>query len=138
MSFTLDPHLERECFTLGRLPLCHVLLMDNAAIPWLILVPETDVYELCDLDPAMHQRLFQEVHLLSRFARRHFPTDKLNVAAIGNIVRQMHLHVISRRRDDYCWPGPVWGTTAPSRYDGAQVETLRLALASELAGAGFE
>jgi diadenosine tetraphosphate (Ap4A) HIT family hydrolase len=133
-AFALDPALLQHGFLLGRTPLCHVLLADNAAVPWFILVPETTAVELCDLDAATHTELFQEVHLLGRALRSTFDVDKLNVAAIGNVVRQLHVHVVGRRREDYCWPDVVWGRPPPERYSTARVAALGLWVASALPG----
>lgn len=123
-AFALDPKLLGPCLRLGRLPQSHLLLMDNAALPWFVLVPETAEVELCDLPPAVHERLFDEVRGVSLFIRRRFDIDKLNVAANGNVVRQLHVHVVGRRFDDYCWPDVVFGTPAPSRWQAPDVERL--------------
>lgn len=130
--FDIDAHLLKECFLLGRLPLSHVLLMNNAALPWFILVPETNAIEICDLDAPTLAALFAEGNRVGRHLREHFPIDKINVASIGNVVPQMHLHVLGRRRDDYCWPGPVWGTPAPERYSAAAVNDIAATLSATL------
>jgi diadenosine tetraphosphate (Ap4A) HIT family hydrolase len=131
-SFAIDAHLLRECFLLGRLDLCHVMLMNNAALPWFILVPETTATEICDLEPDTLARLFAEANSIARHVRNHFSIDKLNIASIGNVVPQMHVHVIGRRRNDYCWPGPVWGTPPPARYAPETVAAVAASLATEL------
>jgi diadenosine tetraphosphate (Ap4A) HIT family hydrolase len=114
-GFVLDAAFAPANIVLGRTRLCHVLVADNAAVPWFVLVPETAAEELCDLDAATHAILMDEVHHLGRALRARFVVDKLNVAAIGNVVRQLHVHVVGRRREDYCWPGVVWGQPAPAR-----------------------
>ncbi|MDB4308256.1 HIT domain-containing protein [Gammaproteobacteria bacterium] len=124
MKFVLDERLQRDCFFLGRLELSQLLLLNNAAVPWFILVPEVAVTELCDLDELQHTTLMNESQRLAEFIRQTFVIDKLNVAAIGNVVSQLHLHVIGRRKDDYCWPDVVWGTTPPEQYEAAQVATI--------------
>ena len=124
MKFVLDERLQRDCFFLGRLELSQLLLLNNAAVPWFILVPEVAVTELCDLDELQHTTLMNESQRLAEFIRQTFVIDKLNVAAIGNVVSQLHLHVIGRRKDDYCWPDVVWGTTPPEQYESAQVATI--------------
>lgn len=98
--------------------------MNNALFPWFILVPETDVVELCDLDPASQQILLEEINRLSRFVKESFPIDKLNVAAIGNVVKQLHIHVIGRRTDDPCWPGVVWGAGQSKPYSEVEREEI--------------
>ncbi len=116
---------------MGRLDLSHLLLMNNAALPWIILVPETSAVELCDLAPAVHTQLFDEVRAVSLFLRANVPVDKLNVAAIGNVTRQLHVHVIARRVDDYCWPGVPWGTAAPSHYSDGEYSELAARLGAD-------
>ena len=115
--FSLDTRLQSDCFVLGKLGLSHLLLMNNALFSWFILVPETQVFEICDLEEHVQHVLLDEVNRLSGFIRQHFAVDKLNVAAIGNVVRQLHVHVIGRRQDDICWPGVVWGSGKTKPYD---------------------
>ena len=134
MAFRLDERLAQDCFELGRLGLSRVLLMNNAGVPWFILVPETACTELHQLPESERQRLHAEIQALSEFVNSHYSPDKLNVAAIGNIVRQLHVHVVGRHEDDYCWPGVVWGTTAPKTYPQAQVDALRNTLLAGLTG----
>ena len=123
--FELDPRLRQDCFLLGRLPLCQLLLMNNAALPWFILVPETTVTEVCDLPPGDQATLLDEINAVSKLVRGFERVEKLNVAAIGNIVRQLHVHVVGRHPGDYCWPGVVWGSEAPRRYPALEVEAIR-------------
>lgn len=110
-GFSLHPRLLEDCHVLGRLALCHVLLHRNAALPWFILVPENAVEasEWHELPAAQRQRMEAETVLVSRFLRATLDVHKVNIAAIGNIVAQLHVHVIGRRHDDPCWPGVVWG-----------------------------
>lgn len=108
--FQIHSRLEADCHRLGRLALSHVLLHRDAALPWLILVPEVAVIELCDLAPHERTRLDTEIDHVCALIRSEFPhTTKLNVAAIGNLVPQLHVHVIGRHPGDPCWPGVVWG-----------------------------
>ena len=131
-GFALDPAFAASNVRLGRTALNHVLAADNAAVPWFVLVPETQAIELCDLDPATHAALMDEVHRLGRAVRNELGVDKLNVAAIGNVVRQLHVHVVGRRRDDYCWPDVVWGRPAPAPLSGAEVAARRAFVARVL------
>jgi diadenosine tetraphosphate (Ap4A) HIT family hydrolase len=110
-GFSLHPRLLEDCHVLGRLVLCQVLLHRNATLPWFILVPECDAEasEWHDLPVARRRQLEDESMLVSRFLRARLDVHKVNIAAIGNIVAQLHVHVIGRRRDDPCWPGVVWG-----------------------------
>lgn len=132
--FELDARLQQDCFRLGRLEFCHLLLLDNAAVPWFVLVPETNVVEICDLPIAQQHLLLQETTAVSNFVSQTFVTEKLNVAAIGNIVRQLHVHVVGRRTGDYCWPGVVWGTVPPERYKDEQLAQIRTNVARNLKG----
>jgi diadenosine tetraphosphate (Ap4A) HIT family hydrolase len=106
--------------------------LNKAEVPWFVLVPETAVIELCDLN-AQEQALLQtEVNLLSRFVRDAFDITKLNVAAIGNIVAQLHIHVIGRHPADAWWPQVVWGQTSAGGYDAARIGEIAAALATRL------
>ncbi len=134
MKFSIDPRLQKDCFVLGRSTFCHVLLMNNAAVPWFILVPETDALEIYDLSTAQQTDLWAEVRKIAEFVRSEYPVDKLNVAAIGNIVAQLHVHVVGRRHDDYCWPDVVWGRPAPEQYAESVALELRAKLASHVQG----
>ena len=133
-AFELAAPLVADCHRLGRLPFSHLLLMNKAEVPWFILVPETAQAEVCDLGEAEQQRLLDETNRVARFVRAHFPITKLNVAALGNIVRQMHIHVIGRRDDDPWWPGPAWGQASQGGYDAARVAEIGAWLARDLGG----
>ena len=135
-DFRLDPQLARDCFVLGELGSSLLLLLDNALVPWFILVPRVAVSEVCDLEPAQQAELLGQINAVSRFVREAFPVDKLNVAAIGNVVSQLHVHVVGRRRDDFCWPGVVWGAPGREAYDAAEVERIK-GLAAGALGAEF-
>ena len=106
----LDPRLASDCRIIGRFPLCRLLLMNDANYPWFILVPDreaiTEIYQLSSED---QQQLMRESSSLSLALTEAFAADKLNVAALGNVVAQLHIHHIVRYRDDLAWPGPVWG-----------------------------
>ena len=131
-EFILDHRLDHDCHTLVDLPLSRLLLMDNALIPWLILVPRVDKTELHHLTDVQQHSLMDEINLISRFAEETFIPDKLNVAAIGNIVRQMHIHIVARKTDDICWPGVVWGIKQRQAYTQTQLDELSMALRSHL------
>lgn len=132
--FALDARLRQDCHPLGRLPLCHLLLVDKAEVPWFVLVPETAEIELCDLDARAQATLVDETNRVARFVRAAFPVTKLNVGALGNIVRQMHVHVIGRREDDPWWPGPAWGQPSAGGYPAEQVAEIGARVARELGG----
>jgi diadenosine tetraphosphate (Ap4A) HIT family hydrolase len=117
------------------LPLCEVLLMDDARYPWLILVPRRiGMVELLDLPSASQQELWQEINQVAAALREIAPCDKLNIGALGNIVRQLHVHVIARKEGDAAWPGPVWGNGRAEPYAKqdleARIDRLREHLAS--------
>ena len=134
-AFTLAAPLRAESHVLGRLPLCQVLLVNKAEVPWFILVPETAVIELCDLSATEQTRLQGEINQLARWVRAQFAVTKLNIAAIGNIVPQLHIHIIGRHSDDAWWPGVAWGQHSAHRYAPARVAEIALLLAQDLGGA---
>jgi diadenosine tetraphosphate (Ap4A) HIT family hydrolase len=109
-AFTLDPQLERDTTAVGDLPLSRLLLMNDANLPWLIVVPRrAGPKEIFDLDEGERTRLMRELALLAQLLKDLTACHKINIAAIGNVVSQLHVHVIARRRDDPAWPRPVWG-----------------------------
>ena len=109
--FEVHARLLEDCHSLGRFGLSHVLLHRNATLPWFILVPEVGagVTELHELDRAQGRLLAGEVQLVARFVKERLGARKINTAAIGNIVAQLHVHVVGRDPEDPCWPGVVWG-----------------------------
>ena len=121
MTFKLDERLNNDCFTLAETPHSLWLLLNNSHFPWFIIVPKTDIEELYLLPLALQLELQKQSSLMSEFVTTHFSCDKLNVAAIGNIVKQMHLHIIARTETDPCWPGIVWGTEFKKEYDIKEV-----------------
>lgn len=135
--FRLHPRLEQDCEQLGRFALCRLLLMRDANYPWCILVPEregvTEIYQLSDDD---QRQLMRESSLLAETMARLFAADKMNVAAIGNVVPQLHVHHIARHRDDPAWPAPVWGRLPAGAYAkdalAQRLEALRNALGKGL------
>jgi len=133
-EFVLDERLQKDCFDLGGFELCRVLLMNNAAVPWFILVPETDMAEICDLPVAQQAELWAEVRDIAEFVRNHYQIDKLNIAAIGNVVSQLHIHVVGRSTDDYCWPDVVWGKAAPASLGADRVTDVKQDLANYFEG----
>jgi diadenosine tetraphosphate (Ap4A) HIT family hydrolase len=125
MSFALDERLARDALVIGDLPLCRVLLMNDARWAWLVLVPRREgLVELIDLDPADQTQLMDEAGRAARLLKTHARADKINVGALGNVVRQLHLHVVARVVGDPAWPGPVWGHGAATLYDAAAARAL--------------
>ena len=124
-AFTLDPRLLDDCEVLHESSGISYLLHGNAEVSWFILVPHVDETEFYQLDAALQQQLCIAVNRVSAFIQRHFKVDKINVATIGNVVAQMHLHVIGRRHDDAYWPGVVWGQPAQGSYAATQIDSIR-------------
>jgi diadenosine tetraphosphate (Ap4A) HIT family hydrolase len=133
MTFTLDERLARDALLIGDLPLCRVLLMNDARWPWLILVPRREgLVELIDLDPPDQTRLIDEAGRAARFLKSQARADKINVGALGNIVRQLHLHVVARVIGDPAWPGPVWGYGVATPYGDDAAQALIAATKTSL------
>ena len=124
--FTLDQRLQQDTLLLGDFPLCRLLLMNDANYPWFILVPRRDeVSELFQLDAQEQQQLWRESTELAEVLKDTFKADKMNVATLGNVVSQLHMHVIVRRKDDPAWPAAVWGKHPAKPYSDEQVSALR-------------
>lgn len=123
--FSLHPQLAKDCFFIGEFSLCHLLLMDDCQYPWFILVPAregiSEIYQLSDEDQA---QLWHESALLSHTLANHFSADKMNIASLGNVVPQLHLHHIVRFQHDPAWPAPVWGRCPALRYAPDQLQAL--------------
>lgn len=131
--FELHPQLQADCHLIGDLPLCRALLMDDSLYPWVILVPRTPgVTELYQLSEEQRSQLAEESARVAKTMAASFGADKMNVAALGNVVPQLHIHHIARFRTDSAWPAPVWGAAQRQPYApqaaSARVETLRAAL----------
>lgn len=117
-GWTLHPQLAADTVPVASLPLSDVRLMNDANYPWLVLVPRVEgAVEWIDLDEAGRHRLLDEIALASQALRSLHSPDKLNVAALGNVVAQLHVHVVARFRGDAAWPRPVWGDAPPAAYD---------------------
>ena len=123
--FELDPRLAADTFLVGETPLSQVLLMNDARYPWLILVPRrSDVTEPFELSEADQAQLWQESMRLGEVMKARFAADKLNIAALGNQVAQLHVHHIARFHVDAAWPGPVWGVGSVVPYSAAARDAL--------------
>jgi len=115
--FTLHPVLEKDTIKLGEFPLCHALLMNDANYPWFVLVPKRhNIREIFQLKETDQAQLVKESSHLSQQLFEYFNADKLNIAALGNIVPQLHIHHIVRYTSDPAWPAPVWGRLPPLPY----------------------
>jgi diadenosine tetraphosphate (Ap4A) HIT family hydrolase len=124
-AWTLHPQLDRDTTSIGDLPLSRVLVINDANYPWLLLVPRRpDVVELIDLDDVEQAQLMTEVTRVARALRAVTGCDKLNIAALGNVVPQLHVHIIARFRSDAAWPKPVWGVAPPRPYDREELHNF--------------
>ncbi|SNY91849.1 Diadenosine tetraphosphate (Ap4A) hydrolase [Cohaesibacter sp. ES.047] len=132
-QFTLDPQLEGDSLPLAELELCSVRLMNDANFVWLLMVPQrSSLVELIDLARGEQHLLMDEIRQVSQALQQATGCDKLNVAQLGNQVRQLHVHVIARNEGDGAWPGPIWGKLPARPYSDQDaekmIETLRAAL----------
>ncbi|WP_417771900.1 HIT domain-containing protein [Stappia sp.] len=124
-GFDLDPRLEEDSLSVCDLPLCAVRLMRDARFPWLLMMPRRDgLTEIVDLDAAERAVLMEEIALVSEALKAATGCDKLNVANLGNMVSQLHVHVIARKVGDAAWPGPVWGNGRAEPYSRGNAEAL--------------
>lgn len=125
-SFSLDPRLQEDTLALGDLPLCRLLWMRDANYPWAILVPRresmTEIYQLAEVD---QWQLQEESSALAAWMAGFFDADKMNVANLGNIVAQLHVHHIVRCENDPAWPAPVWGKLPAKPYGEGELDKLR-------------
>jgi len=135
--FELDERLAQDCAVIGDFPLSRVLLNRDANYPWFILVPRrAGIREIFELEEADQQQLLRESSHFSRQLFALFNADKLNIAALGNQVPQLHLHHIVRYTSDPAWPGPVWGSVASTAYAPAQLAEIQQRVSAALE-AGF-
>ncbi|MCB1678019.1 MAG: HIT domain-containing protein [Halioglobus sp.] len=125
----IDAQLLADCHYLGALPQSQVLLQRNAALPWFILVPDTRLNDVLDLPDEHSHAVIAECAAISGFIKRALGFQKVNFAGLGNVVAQMHLHIIGRHSADPCWPQPVWGNLpAGETYTLAQLREWQQAL----------
>jgi len=131
--WSLHPQLAADTVPVGELALARVLLAHDANYPWLILVPRKPALtELIDLDESGQRQLLAEVDAAARALKRVTQCDKLNIATLGNMVAQLHVHVIARRRSDPAWPKPVWGVVPPRGYEPQARAAFIAAIRAEL------
>ena len=132
-TWALHPQLEQDTVNLGDLPLCRVLAIQDANYPWLLLVPRRpDVVEIIDLDEVEQAQLMTETTRVARALRDITKCDKLNIAALGNVVPQLHVHVIARRKTDAAWPRPVWGAVPPLNHDPEELKLFMAAMRKKI------
>jgi diadenosine tetraphosphate (Ap4A) HIT family hydrolase len=132
-QWKLDSTLERDTVPVGDLPLSRVLLINDANYPWLLLVPRrTGAVEITDLEYVEQAQLMTEIAATGRVMKELTGCDKINTAALGNVVPQLHVHVIARKRGDAAWPKPVWGAVPPIAYDKSDLERVLAPLREKL------
>jgi diadenosine tetraphosphate (Ap4A) HIT family hydrolase len=132
--FLLHPQLVQDTIELADFPLCKLLLCNDSAYPWFILVPKVaNTSEIYQLDWQQQQQLLNESSLLSELLMQVFAGDKMNVAALGNMVEQLHVHHVVRFKTDSQWPKPIWGQQAAKPYSEAEITVLKEKLLPQLA-----
>ena len=132
-GWILDSQLERDTVEIGDMPLCRALLINDANYPWLLLVPRRDkAVEITDLDTIEQAQLMSEIAHAGRTLKALTGCDKINVAALGNVVPQLHVHVIARSRGDAAWPKPVWNAVPPRDYEPRALDKLLASLRQRL------
>jgi diadenosine tetraphosphate (Ap4A) HIT family hydrolase len=132
-SWSLHPQLVRDTIELGDLALSRVLIIKDANYPWLLLVPRRpSIVELIDLDEVEQAQLMTEISRTARALKTVTECDKLNIAALGNAVPQLHVHIIARRKTDKAWPRPVWGQADAVDHDFTELDRFMHAMKKKL------
>lgn len=127
--FTLHPQLDADCHSLGSLAVTRLLLHKNAQLPWFILVPETHGSDFLSLDESLRAQVVNDCSLIADYVRSELGYPKINFASIGNMVPQLHMHVVGRKEGDACWPQPVWGNLpAGPAYTENAIEEIKISL----------
>ncbi len=128
-AWSLHQRLKEDTIDIGDLPLSRVLVIKDAHYPWLLLVPRrSEIVEIIDLEEVEQAQLMTEISRVARALKEITKCDKLNIAALGNVVPQLHVHIIARRTDDAAWPRPVWGVVPPLAHDAQEVQQFISAL----------
>ncbi|MGH8453495.1 MAG: HIT domain-containing protein [Nevskiales bacterium] len=139
MAFELHPQLAQDCVPIGNFPLCRLLLMNDANYPWFILVPQREgLREIHELDENDLYLFSHESVTLARALTVAFKPDKLNIAALGNLLPQLHIHHIVRYQNDPAWPAPVWGKLPALPYPAERLNEVRLKILELLSETTFE
>jgi diadenosine tetraphosphate (Ap4A) HIT family hydrolase len=132
-AWSLHPQLANDTISIGDLPLARTLLMNDASYPWLVLVPRrAGIEEIIDLDDDQQMQLMSEISMLAHVLKDVTGCHKLNIATIGNVVPQLHVHIVARRRDDAAWPRPVWGIVPARPYEQQARDRLIAAIREEV------
>jgi len=128
-SWSLHPQLTKDTVNIGDLPLSRVLIIKDSNYPWLLLVPRRDeVSDITDLNEVEQAQLMTEINRVGLALKAITKPEKLNIAALGNVVPQLHIHIIARRTTDAAWPRPVWGVAPPEPFDPTELEAFTQAL----------
>lgn len=136
--FELHPQLANDCVLIAELKLCSALLLNDSHYPWVVLVPRREsIGEIYQLDSVDQQQLLHESSILSALMADYFAADKMNVAALGNMVPQLHVHHIARYKSDVAWPRPVWGVVSATPYSEQELKERIAALRDRLDTAGL-
>ena len=136
--FELDQRLRNDTLVVGDLALCRVLLMNDSRYPWLILVPKVAaVSEVFELTIEQQQCLWQETTAVSVVLKQLFQADKINIATLGNVVKQLHMHIVVRMQGDATWPAPVWGQGVAQPYSAEALKHICVQLHSGLKSPEF-
>ena len=123
--FKIDNKLKEDTIFVESLELCDLLLMNDVKYPWFILVPRVvDAVELIDIDFELQKKILAEISYISRLLKEDFAADKINVANLGNVVKQLHIHVLARYYDDYSFPNPVWCNNSAVPYNNLQIAEI--------------
>ncbi len=131
---TLHPQLQEDCFYLGKFELCQLLLLNDSQYPWCLLVPDrANIKEIYELSDDEQRQLIHESSQLAAGMMAIYKGDKMNIAALGNVVPQLHIHHIVRFRTDPAWPAPVWGKSSPQAYSEVAVQTTLQLLRKQFA-----
>ena len=133
MTWSLHSQLEIDTVNVGDLPLSRVLIIKDSNYPWLLLVPRRPgASDITDLNEIEQAQLITEINRVAVALKDITKPEKLNIAALGNIVSQLHVHVIARRKTDAAWPRPVWGVAPPLGYDPAEMQAFKNALRKQI------
>jgi len=124
--FSIDPVIEQNSIFISNLSLSTVFLKNDKENPWFILVPrKANAIELIDLNHEEQTMLMEEITIVSEFLKSHYRPHKMNVGSLGNIVTQLHIHIIGRNPTDRAWPGPIWGTPTTQEFDYNELENIK-------------
>ena len=127
--FELHPQLQADTIPIKDLDICTVLLMNDSNYPWLILVPKRpNIREIFELSQAEQDTVNREISHVAKALNTHFKADKMNIGALGNMVPQLHIHIIARHKTDPTFPNPVWGNAIPIPYTETELKTLKQTL----------